>query len=198
MRGTSVLAAVLAASIAHAQTPERPAQLLGIERLRLASPAFTSQGTIPPRYTCDGANVSPPLTILGVPDGTRTLALIVEESTDSGNGWVHWLVYNLPPDRRELGAHADENLSPAADVGRNGWGRIGYGGPCPDEGRGRYLFKLYALDAQITPSRPSRDGLRAAMSGHVLEKDRLVGFYERPDALEMQPGTPENTYDGSF
>jgi hypothetical protein len=151
--------------------------------LTLTSSAFRPGQPIPTRYTCDGDDLAPPLAWSGVPPGTRSLVLIVDDPDTPDpkhprQTWVHWLVYNLPVD----GAGLPEGgaLPPGARIGRNDWNRTGYGGPCPPIGRHRYFHKLYALDTVLPDLKhPSKPHLEKAMKGHVLEQAELVGLYER-------------------
>ncbi|ROR34575.1 PBP family phospholipid-binding protein [Inmirania thermothiophila] len=154
--------------------------------LTLTSPAFGDGDEIHARYTCDGDDVSPPLAWSGVPAGTRSLALIVDDPDAPDPSaprmtWVHWVLYDLPPASAGLPeAVTPEALPAGTREGRNDWGRTGYGGPCPPVGRHRYFFKLYALDATLGDlGRPTKAALEAAMQGHVIEQARLVGTYRR-------------------
>jgi Raf kinase inhibitor-like YbhB/YbcL family protein len=155
--------------------------------LTLTSPAFTAGASIPAIYTCDGGNVSPPLSWTGVPPGTKSLALIVDDPDAPDPAapqrtWVHWVVYDIPPDAAGLpqgvGPHA---LPRGARMGANDWKKTGYGGPCPPIGRHRYFYKLYALDV-VPPDlgQPSKAALEKAMKNHVIEHAELVGTYQRP------------------
>ncbi len=155
--------------------------------LTLVSPAFANGGPIPPKYTCDGDDLAPPLRWSGAPEAAASLALIVDDPDAPDPRaprmtWVHWVVYNLPPEDGGLpeGATA-RDLPPGAREGLNDWKRPGYGGPCPPVGRHRYFFKLYALD-RVLPDlgAPTKAELEAAMAGHVLESAELVGTYRRP------------------
>lgn len=156
------------------------------DALRLTSSAFTHGGEIPVRYTCDGDDVSLPLTWSGLPEGTRTLALVVDDP-DAANprlgraSWVHWVVYNIPPESGGLAEKASPGDLPAgAREGLNDWKRTGYGGPCPPRGRHRYLHVLYALDAVLSDlAQPTKAALLEAMEGHVLGRFELVGTYQR-------------------
>lgn len=154
--------------------------------MQLTSPAFPHNGEIPGRHTCDDANVSPALSWKDLPDGTRSLALIVDDPDAPDPAaprmvWVHWVLYDLP-------AHADglaEGIAPGAlpdgtREGLNDWKRTGYGGPCPPIGRHRYFHKLYALDV-ILPDlgHATKAQLEEAMKGHVLGKAELIGTYQR-------------------
>lgn len=152
----------------------------------LSSPAFEHGEAIPRRYTCDGDDISPGLEWSGDPEGTRSLALIVEDPDAPDPAapkriWVHWVLYNIPTDVTELGEGVGGNDLPAGTLeGRNDWKKTGYGGPCPPVGQHRYFFKLFALD-RVLPDlgRPSKAALQKAMQGHVLAEAELVGVYKR-------------------
>jgi Raf kinase inhibitor-like YbhB/YbcL family protein len=157
--------------------------------LSLMSTAFTHEGEIPTRYTCDGADVSPQLSWAWVPDGTRSLVLIVDDPDAPDprapqRTWVHWVLYDLDPEAPELPEGVAENDLPAGTrQGLNDWKRTGYGGPCPPIGRHRYFFKLYALDTRLPDMELPRKGdLEAAMEGHVLEYAELIGTYQKKGA----------------
>lgn len=154
--------------------------------LTLTSSAFAADGDIPATYTCDGNDISPPLSWSGIPPGTKSLALIVDDP-DAPNPaapqrtWVHWVLYNLPPDCPGLpeGLRAGD-LPPGAREGRNDWHRAGYGGPCPPIGRHRYVHKLYALDAMLPDlGHPTKSVLEQAMQHHVIARAELIGLYQR-------------------
>ncbi|HET9701698.1 MAG TPA: YbhB/YbcL family Raf kinase inhibitor-like protein [Burkholderiales bacterium] len=154
--------------------------------LTLTSGAFGHQGAIPRRHTCEGADESPPLAWSGVPPGTKSLALIVDDPDAPDPRapkmtWVHWVLYNIPPQAAALPAGVEPSaLPPGTREGTNDWGRTGYGGPCPPVGRHRYFHKLYALDSVLPDlGRPSRAALEKAMQGHVLAEAQLVGTYQR-------------------
>jgi Raf kinase inhibitor-like YbhB/YbcL family protein len=154
--------------------------------LVLRSSAFQNGGAIPARYTCDADDVSPPLEWDGVPPGTRTLALIVDDPDAPDpkapkTVWVHWVLYNLPPESTGLPEGVSrESLPKGAREGKNDWKRTGYGGPCPPIGRHRYFHKLYALDAVLPDLRePTKGDLETAMSGHVVAQAELIGTYQR-------------------
>ena len=154
--------------------------------LTIRSPAFEPNGEIPAEYTCDGRDVSPPLEWSGVPEGTRSLALIVDDPDAPDPAaprmvWVHWVLYNIPPDARGLpeGARRSD-LPPGTREGLNDWKRTGYGGPCPPVGRHRYFFKLYALDEELPDlGNPTKARLLKAMEGKILAQAELVGTYRR-------------------
>ncbi len=149
--------------------------------LSLSSPAFGDGETIPTVYTCDGRDVSPPLQWRGVPREARTLALVVDDPDAPAGTWVHWVVYNIPPDTAGLPEDtASADLPAGAREGVNSWGRTGYGGPCPPSGEHRYMHKLYALDKVLSDlGNPSKAELEQALMGHLIERARLIGTYER-------------------
>lgn len=154
--------------------------------LILKSSAFTDNGAIPASYTCEGADRSPPLAWSGIPAGVKSLVLIVDDPDAPDPAaprmtWVHWVLYNIPPDAGGLPeAVAPSALPPGALEGVNDWKRTGYGGPCPPIGRHRYFHKLYALDA-VLPNlgRPTKAQVEKAMQGHVLAHAELVGTYRK-------------------
>jgi Raf kinase inhibitor-like YbhB/YbcL family protein len=154
--------------------------------LTITSSAFSHNGEIPKRYTCDGDDVSPDLAWSGVPEGTKSLVLIVDDPDAPDPAapqmtWVHWVLYNIPPDATALSEAVAPTALPAGTrEGLNDWKRTGYGGPCPPIGRHRYFHKLYALDAVLPDlGRPSKAKLEKAMEGHILEQAELIGTYKR-------------------
>ena len=151
-------------------------------QLIVASKAFTEGGVIPKQYSCDGANISPPLQWDAAPDGTKTFALIADDP-DAPNGmWVHWVLYNLPASTRELKENIppQEKLTSGARQGTNDFRQTGYGGPCPPAGAHRYYFKLYALDTELSPDAvTTKEQLLKAMEGHILAQGQLMGKYQR-------------------
>ena len=150
--------------------------------IQVSSTAFEEGGMIPAQYTADGANVSPPLTWSGIPEGTKCLALISDDPDAPMGTWVHWVLYNLPPGLTGLSENvpADEELAGGGLHGVNDFRRYGYGGPAPPSGTHRYYLKLYALDAmlEVGPGL-NKDELLKAMEGHVLAKGQLMGKYTR-------------------
>ena len=132
--------------------------------LKLTSPAFKNQGEIPPAYTCDGNDLSPALAWSNVPEGTRSLALVVDDPdapdpTAPKMIWVHWVLYNLSPTLNGLLEAAGSAKLPTGTLaGVNDWKRTGYGGPCPPIGRHRYFFKLYALDRVLPGPQSAKQG----------------------------------------
>ncbi len=145
--------------------------------LRITSPAFHDNQPIPRRCSADGLDVSPELLIEGIPEGTQSLALVMDDPDAPRGTWVHWVVWNIPPTTTVI----QEGTRPSgSSSGRNSWGRTGYGGPSPPSGTHRYFFKLYALDAVLDLS-PTTDtaALERAMAGHILGEARLMGTYTR-------------------
>jgi len=152
--------------------------------LKLSSAAFAHNGAIPIDHTCDGKDLSPPLSWSGRPVGTQSFALIVDDPDAPDPAapkmtWVHWILYNLPTVLEQLPVGARDLPGPVLE-GLNDWKRTGYGGPCPPKGRHRYFFKLYALDCRLSDlHRPTKAKLEAAMSGHILAEATLIGTYQR-------------------
>jgi len=163
--------------------------------LTLASKSFVHGGAIPIRHTCDGDDRSPPLEWSGVPSGTRSLALIVDDPDAPDPAapkrtWVHWVLWDIPPAATSLSEGAsDAGLPKGTHVGVNDSHDEGYGGPCPPIGRHRYFHKLYALDTAIgTLAEPTKARLLAAMEGHVLASAELMGTYERHASPALHGG----------
>ena len=149
---------------------------------RIQSPAFSEGERIPRSCTCDGKNVSPPLTWSGVPEGAKSLALICDDPDAPGKTWVHWVLFNLPPriERLPEGVPARTNVAGGGVQGTNDFRNVGYGGPCPPSGTHRYMFKLYALDAELVlPAGATKAELEGAIEGHVLGQTTLTGKYSR-------------------
>jgi len=154
--------------------------------MKLTSNAFAHGGEIPARFTCEGADVSPPLSWSSVPSEARSLALVVDDPDAPDPRapkmtWVHWVLYDLPVSSPGLGeAVTAAALPPGTRQGRNDWKRDGYGGPCPPIGRHRYFFKLYALDIQLGDHGALQKAeLLRAMKDHVVAKAELLGTYEK-------------------
>lgn len=146
------------------------------------STAFEDGGMIPQKYTCDGADVSPPLSWEHVPEGTGSFALICDDPDAPMGTWVHWVMFNIPPTIDSL----PENVPPVKTLdngtrqGVNDFRRIGYGGPCPPAGTHRYYFKIYALDAMLDlQAGATKQQLLDSMEGHILGKGELMGRYKR-------------------
>ena len=150
--------------------------------MKLESSAFANDGNVPSKYTCDGSDVSPPLAWSGVPDGTKSFALIADDPDAPMGTWVHWVVWNIPPSSTNLDESmpADRRLDDGTRQGINDFRKSGYGGPCPPGGTHRYFFKLYALDTEISlGDRAGKQDLEGAMKDHILAEAQLMGRYER-------------------
>jgi len=169
--------------------PDKPASgtagsLKGAAAMRIESSAFTHQGSIPAKYTCEGDDISPPLSWGGAPEGTKSFALVIDDPDAPDpkapkRVWVHWVLYDIPPATTSL-PEAVKGTPAGARDGKNDWGRAGYGGPCPPIGRHRYFHKIYALDT-LLGDRGQLDakGLVDAMQGHVLATGELIGTYQK-------------------
>lgn len=148
----------------------------------LRSPAFEHGEPIPRRYTCDGEDLSPPLEWSDPPEGTVSLALIMDDPDAPVGTWDHWVLFDIPADVRSLpeGVPPDAEPPQGGRHGRNSWRRLGYGGPCPPGGTHRYFFRLYALDTALGLSSGAAKGdILKAMEGHVLGQAELMGTYSR-------------------
>jgi len=150
--------------------------------ITVTSSAFQEGEMIPRKYTCDGANVSPPVAWTGVPDGAKSIALISDDPDAPVGTWVHWVLYNLPLDSTGLaeGIKPVEKLDNGARHGLNDFRKFGYGGPCPPGGTHRYYFKVYALNAvlELKPNATKAD-LVKAMEGKMLAQGQLIGKFTR-------------------
>jgi Raf kinase inhibitor-like YbhB/YbcL family protein len=156
--------------------PCREMAIMEIEQngLNVHSTEFAQNGHIPPKYTCEGDNINPPLNISGVPEKAKALAIIMEDPDAPRGVFDHWLVWNISPN-----ISIAENTNPGIS-GTNSFGTTGYGGPCPPSGRHRYYFKVYALDAELTLIHGSnKTELLKAMEGHVLAQGDLMGYYQK-------------------
>jgi len=180
MKSRCALALLAAMALAHVQAGETA--------MEIESSAFVHEGGIPARYTCEGDDVSPPLAWRGVPAGTKSLALIVDDPDAPDPAaprmtWVHWVLYNMPATASGLPeAVANTDLPPGTRAGTSDFRRTEWGGPCPPIGRHRYFHKLYALDTglQLPPGARKPD-VEQAMRGHVLAEAVLVGTYQKGD-----------------
>ena len=154
--------------------------------MTINSPAFPPNGEIPKRYTCDGEDISPALDWSGLPEGAKSMVLIVDDPDAPDPAapkmtWVHWVLYNIPSEASGLAEGVrSEDLPKATKEGLNDWKRTGYGGPCPPIGRHRYFHKLYALDIVLPDlGKPNKKELEKAIEGNILAKAELVGTYQR-------------------
>jgi Raf kinase inhibitor-like YbhB/YbcL family protein len=150
--------------------------------MEIKSSAFGSGEMIAAKYTCDGANFSPPLEWAGSPAGTRSFALICDDPDAPMGTWVHWVIYDIPPTATMLaeGITRQKDLPGGGTQGINDFRKVGYGGPCPPGGTHRYFFKLYALDTMLG-LKPgiTKDQLLKAMRGHILAEAQIMGTYRR-------------------
>lgn len=153
--------------------------------IKLTSTAFKEGEAIPRQYSCDGINVSPPLEWTGVPKSAKTIALVADDPDAPSGTFVHWVLYNLSAANIGL----VENLPPTEGLraggfqGKNGFGKLGYGGPCPPTGTHRYFFKIYALDAELPlKAGATKAEVEKAMQGHIVAQGQLMGTYSRYSA----------------
>jgi len=153
-----------------------------MEKVSISS-AFKDGGTIPDEYTCEGEDISPPLSWQGLPADTKSIALIMDDPDASGRAFVHWVIYNIPGSTQKLakGIPKREKLADGSLQGMTDFGGAGYGGPCPPQGKPhRYILKIYAIDKLLDlPYRGSKEDVETAMKGHILAKGELIGKYAR-------------------
>jgi len=152
--------------------------------MQLTSPAFLSNQKIPAKYTCDGENINPPLTISEVPDGVQSFVLIITDPDSPSSNFTHWLIWNIPKAEQ-----INEGEVPSGAVqGINDFGQNNYGGPCPPSGTHKYQFKLYALNTVLDlPSGAGKSALEAAIVGHIVDQTVLVGIYKRSSSSRDDP-----------
>ena len=144
--------------------------------MEIASSAFKDGGDIPSKFSCDGANTSPPLQISDVPAAAKALALIVDDPDAPSGLFTHWIIWNLSPQTSTI----SEGSAPGGVHGTNDFGKSGYGGPCPPSGTHRYYFRVFALDRKLDLANGAkRSQLDAAMKGHVTAQGELMGRYSR-------------------
>ncbi len=179
-----ILAAVTAFVVALAgcagesASPDIPAPEgdYGGGSMEISSSSFQDSGDIPAEHTCDGEDVSPELSISGVPEGSKSLALVMEDPDAPTGNFVHWLAWNIPPETKTI----NRGEEPEGSQGTNDFGNAGYGGPRPPSGTHRYYFRLYALDTTLDVEQgASKDELESAIEGHVIDKAELMGRYSR-------------------
>jgi len=142
----------------------------------IKSPAFGNNQDIPSKYTCDGGDINPPLEFSDAPDNAKTLVLIMDDPDAPIGVWDHWIVFNIPADVKSI----SENEEPAGIHGIGTSGNLKYHGPCPSDGKHRYFFKLYALDAELNlPEGSAKKEVEKAMENHILDKAEIIGLYAR-------------------
>lgn len=148
--------------------------MIVLKEIVITSPVFENKGFIPSKYTCDGANVNPPLSIEATPEGTQSLVLIVDDPDAPMGIWDHWVVWNISPAKK-----IEENSVPGSE-GLNSFNKHSYGGPCPPSGTHRYFFKVYALDTKLElKTNSKKKDVENAIKGHTLAKGEIVGLYKR-------------------
>jgi len=175
----SLLLFLVTAACRHSEALPAAAALA---TLSLSSTSFQPGGKIPSQYTCDGADSSPQLSWPAPPASTKSFALIMTDPDAPGGTFIHWVLYDIPAVTRELpvGVPKLGQLSDNSRQGKNDFGKIGYGGPCPPGGTHHYVFSLYALDTTLgLPAGASRSQVESAMKGHVLARGELTGLYSR-------------------
>lgn len=143
--------------------------------MKITSSVFEQNQAIPSKYTCDADDVSPPLSISEVPEEAKSLALIVDDPDAPAKTWVHWVVWGINPQTKDIAEGTVPGTEGTTDFGRTGWG-----GPCPPSGTHRYFFKLYALDTELDlDTSATKADLEKAMEGHILDQAELIGLYQR-------------------
>ena len=150
--------------------------------IKVRSTAFEPGEMIPARYTCDGEDISPPLSWDNIPDGTKSIALICDDPDAPAGTWVHWVLFNMPADLKELleGVPPEKKMENGAIHGKNDFRKFGYGGPCPPGGTHRYYLKIYALDSRSNlKAGATKADLMEDMKGHILAEGQLMGKYKR-------------------
>jgi len=153
-----------------------------MEDIVIKTPAFVANGMIPSKYTCDGENISPALEWSAVPEGTNSIVLIMDDPDAPNGDWVHFILFNIPPETRHLAGNFKVSSKPSAlmKAGSNSAGKLDYHGPCPPSGTHRYFFKLYAIDIFLSqPEGITKKELLKVMEGHILSKGELIGRYQR-------------------
>jgi hypothetical protein len=149
-------------------------------KIQVKSTAFDAGASIPARYTCDGQDVSPPLSWDAGPPKTACYALIMDDPDAPAGTWVHWVAWNIPLTELPENVAREARLADGTCQGKNSWPKLGYGGPCPPSGQHRYFFKVYALDQKLDlHAATDKEDLVAAMRGHVLAEGELFGVYTR-------------------
>jgi len=186
MKRTMILLFILALFVLACSSRAEPTEAVVTNQITLTSDAFANGGSIPAKYTCVGRNISPALAWDEPPAGTQSFALIMEDLDAPGGIWVHWLLYNIPIEKRSFeedlpvtGKNVPEGQG-SPFTGKNSWGDIGYRGPCPPGGTHRYVFTLYALD-EMTGLLPGADKgeLLKGMQGHILAQGELMGTFSK-------------------
>jgi len=145
--------------------------------MQLKSKAFEDGGMIPVKFTCEGPNISPPLEFIDVPAEAKSLVLMIEDPDAEAKPWVHWMVFNIPPDAK---AFEENSIAPGAEQGLCNGNTLGYEGPCPPENEHTYVFKLYAVDKMLdTDPTPDRKKVLQQIQGHTIDEVVLEGRYQK-------------------
>jgi Raf kinase inhibitor-like YbhB/YbcL family protein len=146
-------------------------------KTKITSQAFSNNSYIPKQCTCEGEDISPPLTIVETPTNTKSLVLIVDDPDAPMGTWVHWVVFNINPTTKEI---KENSIPQGSTLGKNDFGKLEYGGPCPPSGTHRYFFKIYALDTSLNlPEGTTKAEVEKAIEGHVLDRGELMGLYKK-------------------
>lgn len=151
--------------------------LIKYKLMKITSIVFENNQPIPAKYTCQGENINPPLSFSEVPPATQSLTLIVDDPDAPGTTWVHWVLFNIPPNTQAI---SENSIPSAALQGLTDFGTSTYGGPCPPSGTHRYFFKLYALDISLNlTEKAKKEDIEKAMKDHILAKTELIGLYKK-------------------
>ena len=170
---SAIVSLVLTLSIPFALAGDAPEK----GALKLTSPVFENNSPLPPRYTCDGENINPPLTIKNVPRKAKSLALLLDDQDAPRGSYVHWIVWNIDPETKDI---KEDSVPADAVEGTNDFKKRNYGGPCPPTRAHRYVFKLYALDIRLNLEASStKAALEKAMKGHILAQTQLLTSYKK-------------------
>jgi len=170
---SAIVSLVLTLSIPFALAGDAPEK----GALKLTSPVFENNSPLPPRYTCDGENINPPLTIKNVPRKAKSLALLLDDQDAPRGSYVHWIVWNIDPETKDI---KEDSVPADAVEGTNDFKKRNYGGPCPPTRAHRYVFKLYALDIRLNLEASStKAALEKTMKGHILAQTQLLTSYKR-------------------
>ncbi len=173
----AALVVFLAAGFTIKSLKSRPIELKGGTPMQIISSAFADGQDIPAKYTCDGDNINPPLSFADIPINTKSLALVLDDPDSPSGNFVHWLVWNIPPDTASI---AEDSTPPTAVIGTTSFNKQEYGGPCPSIGKHHYQFKVYALDTTLElPATTSRTEFDQAIYNHILGQGSLTGLYIR-------------------
>lgn len=167
--------------LTKAQPPKKQIEKASQGKMKITSQAFSNNSYIPKKYTCDGENINPPLSINEIPANTKSLVLIVDDPDAPMGTWVHWVVFNIdPPPAGGTKEIAENSVPQGATLGKNDFGKLEYGGLCPPSGTHRYFFKIYALDTLLDlASGAAKAEVEKAMKGHILDQGKLIGLYRR-------------------